>query len=691
MSKTMFMRTLVAPFAALALVLPARAANAPTPPQTYVVLIGVSNYADKQIKPRPHAEDDAKALYDVLIDKKYLGVEAKNMHLLLGSDDAKRGSQPATHDNILKALHEVTGKAVAHDLVIFAFFGEGGPLGDSGDRRCYFASDSTFKGRDKDAVADDSIGEALKNLKSQHFAAFVDVNFKGFDSTPGVAEPTLGQTPYKEFLGDDGTDDHAPLPGRVLYLATLGLSPSLDLKDHGVFATALVEGLTGAADKEGYEPDGSVTVDELADYLEKRVPDLARENGKTTKEKEQQPVVVGFRTSHFVLTHNPAVMPKVEERLAKLDELAKKGLKESYVTEGKQLLSRMPRLEAQRKLRKEYQALVDGKTSEEKFDDVRTTILNSTKMKRTDALEYSQKVLEAIAIIDKEYYKEENKGTMVGWAITDLYKSREEKVPEDIAAKLKNVKTMKTTALSDLLTDARLALGVREDLDKHKDVDITLQRMLSHLDPYTTYIDPDTISRFDNEIKGKFTGIGIQIRKDTLTDMLLVVTPLKGSPAYKAGLEAGDIITTIIRDKDSMGQPLKDEKEKVLSTKSMPLNDAVKRILGKEGTKVTLRIKREGLDKEKEFEITRGAITTECVFGVKRKTNDDWDYMIDPETKIAYIRLTVFQDNSYTDLKDVMDDLVKQGVKGVIFDLRFDPGGLLAWPRRSRTCSSTMV
>src|SRR5207253_8908699 len=143
-----------------------------------------------------------------------------------------------------------------------------------------------------------------------------------------------------------------------------------------------------------------------------------------------------------------------------------------------------------------------------------------------------------------------------------------------------------------------------EDLDKHKDIDITIVSMLRHLDPYTTYIDPESKRRFSDEIRGDFTGIGIQIRKDTLTDMLLVVTPLKGSPAYKAGLEAGDIITTITRDMDSQGEKL--PQPEVISTKGMALNDAVKKILGLPGTKVKITVQREGADKPKEFEITRG-------------------------------------------------------------------------------------
>ena len=679
MTKAMFTRTLVAWLAAMALALSAHAEEGAKAPQTHVILIGISKYSDPQIKARPHAEDDIKALYDVFTDKKYLGVDAKNVHLLLGSEDAKRGSQPATRENILKALHEVVDKAAPNDMVLFAFFGEGGPLGDGGDRRCYFAADSTFKGRDKDAIAADTIGDIIKNLKSHQFTSFLDVDFKGFEGVaPGIAEPTLGLAPYKEFLGDDGTEDNAPLPGRVVFLATSGLSTSLDLKEHGLFATALLEGLTGAADKDGYEPDGLVTVDELGEYIDKRVPELARDNGKTKKEKEQMPFVLGGHISHYVLTHNPAVTAKVEERLAKLDDLAKKGLKADYVAEGKQYLSRMPRLEYQRSLRKQYQALVDGKSTVDTFETERSKILASTKMKRSEALDFAKQVQKAIEVIQDRYYKEVNKGEMVSWAINGLYKSREEKIPEDIDTRLKNVKTMKDVALNELLTDARLALGVREDLDKHKDIDIALQRMLSHLDPYTTYIDPESKRRFVEEIDGRFTGIGIQIQRDATTDMLLVKTPLRNSPAYKAGLEAGDIITTIVRETDSKGDPLTDEKEKVLSTKGMQLNDAVKRIIGMPGTKVKVKVKREGVDGEKEFEITRASITTECVMGYKRTADDDWDYMIDPTSKIAYVRLSVFQKNSEADLRRAVRGLIeKEGAKGLVFDLRFDPGGFL--------------
>ena len=186
--KAMFTGILAGACAVMALAGPARAAGAQ--PQPYVVIVGISNYADKQIKPRPHAEDDAKALYDLFTDKDAFGVDADHARLLLGTDDAKRGSQSATRENILNALKWVAKEAGPDDLVIFAFFGEGGPLGDTGDRRCYFAADSTFKGRDKDAVAAGEIAEALKNLKSQHFAVFLDVDFKGFTGAGRQAVPS---------------------------------------------------------------------------------------------------------------------------------------------------------------------------------------------------------------------------------------------------------------------------------------------------------------------------------------------------------------------------------------------------------------------------------------------------------------------------------------------------------------------
>src|SRR5437773_871893 len=97
------------------------------------------------------------------------------------------------------------------------------------------------------------------------------------------------------------------------------------MKDNGVFARVILDALKGAADKEGYEPDGNVTVDELTEYLDKHLSDLVREHGKTKDQKQQLPVVLGGAATHFVLTYNLEAQVKVQKRLAAFDDLVKSG------------------------------------------------------------------------------------------------------------------------------------------------------------------------------------------------------------------------------------------------------------------------------------------------------------------------------------------------------------------------------
>jgi carboxyl-terminal processing protease len=678
MTRAKFTGLLAAFLALVAIAIPARAVEETAKPgKAFVVLVGVSNYADKQIKPRVHGEDDAKALYDLFTNKEYLGVAKDHIRLLLGGDaDAKRNSETATKENILKAAKWIASEAQTDDLVIFAFIGQGGTLGEKNDGLCYFASDSTVKNRDKSAVAAKEISQELDKLKSHRFCAFLDVNFNGFTLEKGAA-PVLGETPFREFLGDDGTEDHLALPGRALFLATNGLSQSLDLEKHGLFTEVLLQGLQGKADVEGYEPDGIVTVDELTVYVNKELPKLAAANGKTKEERGQAHFVLGGRGSHFILTLNPAVAAKVKERLDKFADLAKKNdsLGGKIGEEGTAFLSRMPRLEAQRSIRKQYQQLVDGTITADKFLEEREKILAGTKLPRDAAEAFAKKVYDVAHLMKTNYVKVHTEGELIGWAIRGLYRRLDEKISEELKAQLDKVKNLDETELKALLADARQHLGKREDLDNHKDIDYALQRMLSHLDPYTTYVDPETLDRFREGTSGKFVGVGIQIQKDVSSDMLQVISPILGSPSYKAGIQEGDLITEIIRITDDKGNKL--DKPEVISTKGLLINDAVKKIKGLPKTKVKLMIQRDTVDKPFEVELTRGLIETETVLGVKRKADDTWDYWVDPDNKIGYIRLTQFQENSADDMKKAMVEMVKQGVKGFVLDLRFNPGGLL--------------
>jgi len=643
----------------------------PTQPQPYVVLVGIDKYADPQILPRRHAEADAKALYDVFTNKGTLGVDAQHIRLLLGKADDKRGSEPATRANILKALTWVSTNAQRDDLVVFAFIGEGAPL-PMGERACYFASDSTFKGRAKDAVAAAEIESATEKLKSNRFVAFLDVNFKGFDSGKEKAPDANLTNLYREYLGKD--DEKAPVISRVVFLANSGLKPSLDLEKHGIFAKVVVAGLKGKADTDGYEPDGLITVTELAKYVRKELHELAQSHGKTEEQKSQMAVVIEGQTHDFVITNNAAVMPKVRARLAAFDKLAK-DLPKNEAEEGRNLLTRMPKLEAQQNLRKAYEELADGTLALEGFQTKRTAILDTTKLTPKDANYYARMIIRATQLVQEGYVKNVNQAQLVDWAIQGLYKRLDEPLPSNLKERLEKAKGLSEVDLQKLVADARLHLGKREDLANGKDITFSLHPMLAKLDRHTDYYDREMVTRLLQDVQGNFSGIGVQIRKSESRDMLQVVTPIKGSPAYKAKMYAGDLITTIIREVDSEGNPL--PTPETITTKGMTTEEAVKKILGRPGTKIKLLVEREGEQKPLEFNLLRGRVEVETVVGHKRTSDDGWDYVIDPENQICYVRLTQFSRGTQRDLALIMKKLPKAGIKGFILDLRFNPGGLL--------------
>ena len=176
-----------------------------------------------------------------------------------------------------------------------------------------------------------------------------------------------------------------------------------------------------------------------------------------------------------------------------------------------------------------------------------------------------------------------------------------------------------------------------------------IQGAVSTLDPHSSFMTPEEFRELQIETKGKFSGIGIEI---TLKDRLLtVVSPIEGTPAFHGGLKAGDQIVKI----------------NGTSTKNITLLEAVKMIRGPKGSKVTLTINREGFQHPKDVVITREIIP---IRSVKARILNDG---------IGYIRVTNFQDQTDHDLQAYLKKMKQRLVpfKGLILDLRNDPGGLL--------------
>ena len=175
-----------------------------------------------------------------------------------------------------------------------------------------------------------------------------------------------------------------------------------------------------------------------------------------------------------------------------------------------------------------------------------------------------------------------------------------------------------------------------------------LKGMLRSLDSHSQFMDPPSYKEMKVDTEGQFGGLGIEI---TMQDnVLTVVSPIEDTPAFDVGLQPNDKIVRI----------------EGKTTKNMTLMEAVKKLRGKPGTKVSINILRPETHEFLEISIVRAIIKIQSVKGVKMLADG-----------IGYIRLTQFQEKTSKELENAMNDLEKEGMKGLILDLRSNPGGLL--------------
>ncbi|PIE34143.1 peptidase S41 [candidate division KSB3 bacterium] len=186
-----------------------------------------------------------------------------------------------------------------------------------------------------------------------------------------------------------------------------------------------------------------------------------------------------------------------------------------------------------------------------------------------------------------------------------------------------------------------------EEVDVQEVIYGGINGMLKTLDPHSSFMPPDMYQEMQVETRGEFGGLGIQIAiKD---DQLTVIAPIDDTPAFRAGIQAGDKIVNI-----------EDE-----PTRDMALMEAVKLLRGPKGTQVTISIMRDGFDQPKDFTITRDII----------ELTSSNHRMLDSE--IGYIRLRQFQEDSADELEEALKELEEEGVEALVLDLRSNPGGLL--------------
>lgn len=186
--------------------------------------------------------------------------------------------------------------------------------------------------------------------------------------------------------------------------------------------------------------------------------------------------------------------------------------------------------------------------------------------------------------------------------------------------------------------------------------------MMSGLDQYSGYIGPDTLTQMNASLDQEFGGVGVEVEKKEPDQPLLILSPLVGTPAYRAGIQAGDRVLAV----DGEGMI------------GMHLNDAVKLMRGKPGSEIVLTIERQGRDAAFDVKIVREVITVDSVLGDTRRPDGSWDFHLEENPRVAYLRLTTFGKHTIEEVAKILESTdERNGFEAIILDMRGNAGGLL--------------
>lgn len=205
----------------------------------------------------------------------------------------------------------------------------------------------------------------------------------------------------------------------------------------------------------------------------------------------------------------------------------------------------------------------------------------------------------------------------------------------------------------------QVARNYVEPVDETKLRQGAIDGLLEQLDPYTNYVPPARQEDFERHLEGTFKGIGVQMDQNEAGE-IRVISPIEGSPAFKAGVRAGDIILRI-NGEDIKGLKIDQVQEKI---KNGPLD-------------VRLRVRHETGEEVDLPVMTRQEIVLSTVKGYKRNADASWSWFVNNNPKIGYLRMTQFTPDTTDRVKAALEGMLAQGMQAFILDLRFNPGGQL--------------
>ncbi|MDX1928733.1 MAG: S41 family peptidase [Pirellulaceae bacterium] len=199
-----------------------------------------------------------------------------------------------------------------------------------------------------------------------------------------------------------------------------------------------------------------------------------------------------------------------------------------------------------------------------------------------------------------------------------------------------------------------------EEVDPQDLYVAAMQGIVSRLDQNSAFIPPQKYQEFQEVIEQQFGGVGILIEGPPVVKRLTVVAPILGSPAFEAGVQPGDVILEINGE----------------STEGLEANDATSKMRGPVGAPVTIKVQRMNSSETAVMTIIRADVQVDSVFGDHIQSDSKWNYFLEEDPRIAYIRVTLFGERTTEEFRSAIE-AVKDTAKAIVIDLRSNPGGIL--------------
>lgn len=200
-----------------------------------------------------------------------------------------------------------------------------------------------------------------------------------------------------------------------------------------------------------------------------------------------------------------------------------------------------------------------------------------------------------------------------------------------------------------------------EPVDDQKLFEGALDGMVHKLDDYSAFLPRSESTQFQESLDQQYGGIGIEVSFDGPKKELTIKNPMIGTPAYKAGLQSGDKIIAV----DGR------------STENLVLRDVVRLLRGKPGAAVALTIRRAGHDEPLDFRLVRALIKMDSISGYVRRPDGSWDFFLPGDERLGYVRIDVFGEATVSEFEGALKGLTERKCRGLILDMRNNPGGLL--------------